>query len=105
MRKLLSITLVSAVLFACGPKKLETKEDFVAAVSEFEDSLKASAVDVNQLTDPAIGVKYAEKCLAVYHQFPKDKDAPKYLDKAHVDGLPRCGWPSLPGRGGECGVS
>ena len=26
MRKLLSITLVSAVLFACGPKKLETKE-------------------------------------------------------------------------------
>lgn len=84
MRKLLSITLVSAVLFACGPKKLETKEDFVAAVSEFEDSLKASAVDVNQLTDQAIGVKYAEKCLAVYHQFPKDKDAPRYLDKAHV---------------------
>lgn len=84
MRKLLSIALFSAVLIACGPEKLETKDDFVAAISAFEDSLKASSIDVNQLTDPAIGVKYAEKCLAVYHQFPKDKDAPRYLDKAHV---------------------
>lgn len=84
MRKLLSIAFVSSFLIACGPKKLETKDDFVAAVAAFEDSLKANAVDVNQLTDQAIGVKYAEKCLAVYRQFPKDKDAPRYLDKAHV---------------------
>lgn len=84
MRKLLSITFVSALLIACGPKKLETKEDYIASVVEFEDSLKASAVDVNQLTDPAIGVAYAEKCLAVYRQFPKTKEAPRYLDKAHV---------------------
>jgi hypothetical protein len=84
MRKLLVLAVVSTMLIACGPKKLETKEDYIAAVVEFEDSLKANAVDVNQLTDQAIGVSYAEKCLAVYRQFPKTKEAPRYLDKAHV---------------------
>lgn len=78
------LVLAGATVVACGEKKPETKEDFVGEITAFEDSLKSVSVDVNQLTDPEIGVEYAEKCLEVYHRFPKDKDAPKYLDKAHI---------------------
>lgn len=84
MYKLFVFAFVSTMLIACGPKKPVTKEDYIAAVIAYEDSLRASAVDVNQLTDQAIGEAYAEKCLAVYRQFPKAIEAPKYLDKAHI---------------------
>jgi hypothetical protein len=84
MKKIVVLLSVVAILVACGEKHTETKTDFVNEITEFEDSLKKISVDVNQLTDQNVGVKYAEKCLEVYHHFPKDKDAPKYLDKAHI---------------------
>lgn len=75
---------VGCILFSCGDRVPVTRDDFAQEVTEFEDSLKNVSIDLNQLSDQDVGVKYAEKCLDFYHHFPKDKSAPKYLDKAHV---------------------
>lgn len=59
------------------------KSDLAAAVQEvrvFEDSLKRSGMQYSQQT----AVMYAEKCLSVTHRFPKSKEAPKFMDKAHI---------------------
>lgn len=59
------------------------KGDLASAVREvraFEDSLKKTGMQYNQQT----AVVYAEKCLSVTHRFPKSKEAPKFMDKAHI---------------------
>lgn len=66
-------------------KTIETtgKGDLASAAKEvkaFEDSLKRSGMQYDQQT----AVIYAEKCLSVTHRFPKSKEAPKYMDKAHI---------------------
>lgn len=66
-------------------KTIETTDnsDLASAmktVKTFEDSLKKSGMQYNQQT----AVVYAEKCLSVTHRFPKSKEAPKYMDKAHI---------------------
>ncbi len=82
-------------LFACSsePATVEStvseKEDvnITAAVREvktFEDSLKKSSATGTLEYNQETAVVYAEKCLAVAHRFPKSKDAPKYMDKAHI---------------------
>ena len=78
--------LCALFLFACGSKndKPTTVEQAVEQVKLFEDSLRALKVDPNRLTDPNIGVKYAEKCLSVAHQFPDSKETPASMDKAHI---------------------
>jgi hypothetical protein len=85
MKRLCVLLLAVGFFFAgCKDRVPVTRDDFAQEVTDFEDSLKANAVDVNQLTDQDLGIKYAEKCLDFYHHFPKDKSAPNYLDKAHV---------------------
>lgn len=73
-----------AVLAACsGGEKNEatSKESLVEEVTLFEDSLKRNLIPAGSRTTT---INYAEKCLAVYRTYPKSKEAPKYLDKAHV---------------------
>lgn len=56
----------------------------IQSLKAFEDSLKKSSasgvLEYNQET----AVIYAEKCLAIAHRFPKSKEAPKFMDKAHI---------------------
>lgn len=86
MKQLLFLCGMVMFLFACGgtPEKPKTVEDAVEQVKKFEDSLRALKVDPNRLTDPKLGVLYAEKCLSVAHQFPKSEQAPASMDKAHI---------------------
>lgn len=80
--RLLLIAFVTLSLVSCGENtKKVTKEDYVESFKQYEDSIKANP---NQITDTKKGVEYAEKCLEIAHKFPKDKDAPKYMDKAHM---------------------
>src|SRR6218665_613772 len=79
--RLYIIALIGLCLASCGEDKKVTKEDFVESFKQYEDSLKTNSTDI---TDTKKGVEYAEKCLEIAHKFPKDKDAPKYMDKAHM---------------------
>jgi hypothetical protein len=85
MRKWLVFSLVFAI-FSCGEaeKKSEKKNDLAgmeAALKTYEDSLNVKA---NGIPNPTVAVAYAEKCLAITHAFPKSKEAPKYMNKAHI---------------------
>ncbi len=78
----LVIVLFGLCMVSCGGENaIETKEEVVESFKQYEDSIKA---DGNALVDSKKGVEYAEKCLEIAHKFPKDKDAPKYMDKAHM---------------------
>lgn len=59
----------------------KTKEELIREVSAFEDSLKTHNVDPSSIE---IATIYAEKCLLIYQKFPKSKEAPLYLDRAHM---------------------
>lgn len=63
-----------------GEPKKEDLSSMIQEVKLFEDSLKKSGMQYSQET----AVVYAEKCLSVTHRFPKSKEAPKYMDKAHI---------------------
>jgi hypothetical protein len=72
------------LLTACSggaAKETVTKEALLQEVTVFEDSLKRNLIPAGSRE---VTIDYAEKCLAVYRNFPKSKEAPKYLDKAHV---------------------
>jgi hypothetical protein len=68
-------------------KKEPKSENYTDAVKElkaFEDSLKNVSASGSLEYSQETAVVYAEKCLAITHRFPKSKDAPKYMDKAHI---------------------
>jgi hypothetical protein len=68
---------------ACsGEKAGPTKEELIAGVGQFEDSLKQAGTDAQG--GSSASVAYADKCLLVYRSFPKSEEAPEYLDKAHI---------------------
>lgn len=84
--KILVIGIIGLMvtLVACSggeEKETITKESLVKEISLFEDSLKRNLIPSGNRTTT---IDYAEKCLAVYRNYPKSKEAPKYLDKAHV---------------------
>lgn len=82
MRYLVVFALFSWCLLSCNEeKKKVTKQDYVESFKAYEDSIKANET---ALVDSKKGVQYAEKCLEIAHKFPKDKDAPEYMDKAHM---------------------
>ncbi|HLP56802.1 MAG TPA: hypothetical protein VK151_17315 [Fluviicola sp.] len=75
---------LTILLTACsggGEKQTLTKESLIKEVTLFEDSLKRNLVPSGSRETT---MDYVEKCLAVYRNFPKSEEAPKYLDKAHV---------------------
>lgn len=93
MRKL----VVIAVLFSIAACSSESKQEEVVEVKKenglpeaikelkaFEDSLKSLSQSGTLEYDQQTAVTYAEKCLSIYHRFPKTTEAPKYLDKAHI---------------------
>lgn len=84
MRYLIVFALMACVVACSNEPKELTEATVIDSVKAFEDSLKTISINVDALTDQKIGVAYAEKCLEVYHRFPKSKEAPKYLDKAHI---------------------
>ncbi|MDH4472625.1 MAG: hypothetical protein QE487_08435 [Fluviicola sp.] len=81
----IGMAVFTTVLVACSggasEKEAITKESLVKEISLFEDSLKRNLIPAGNRETT---INYAEKCLAVYRNFPKSKEAPKYLDKAHV---------------------
>lgn len=80
-RLLLAGALILLLVSCSGGPAEKTEEELIAEVTAFEDSLKTAKSDLAVSTT---SVKYADKCLAVYRSFPQSKEAPKYLDKAHV---------------------
>lgn len=90
MKRVLFAMVLLLVLGSCGSKsaednaegRVQTEQEAIASFKKFEDSLKQNTTDLN--TNQATGVLYANKCLDIYHQFPKSKEAPRYLDKAHI---------------------
>ncbi len=62
----------------------QTLEEAVKEIKAFEDSLKSVSASGKLEFDQQVAVTYAEKCLSVYHRFPKTDEAPRYLDKAHI---------------------
>lgn len=62
----------------------QTLEGAVKEVKAFEDSLKSVSASGKLEFNQQVAVTYAEKCLNVYHRFPKTEEAPRYLDKAHI---------------------
>lgn len=71
-------------LVSCGNDQPESKDEFVEEFKTFEDSLMQNSETQQGITDQKTGIVYAEKCLEIAHKFPKDEDAPKYMDKAHM---------------------
>lgn len=61
--------------------KDESKEGLIRDLKQFEDSLKKHQVDPSS---GDVATLYADKCLFIYRKFPKSKEAPRYLDKAHI---------------------
>ena len=86
MKKLTILLFIGILVASCGSKQgpPSTSEEALEQVKLFEDSLRSLKVDPDRLTDPKLGVLYAEKCLSVAHQFPKSKEAPASMDKAHI---------------------
>lgn len=90
--KRLSYILISAaglLLFACGEKTATdavpgkpTLADMETQVKLLEDSLQKGQLDMGPKSPT--GVRYAERCMAIYKAFPKSPEAPKYLDRAHM---------------------
>ena len=74
------------LLAACGGNTSDkkegkpAKEQLVEEVKLFEDSIKKRLVPEGNKTV----MTYSEKCLAVYRNYPESKEAPAYLDKAHI---------------------
>lgn len=73
-------------LWSCSGSgsKAETKEDVAAEFKAYEDSLFKSQNSIAAKQDMKGGMEYAERCMAMAHRYPKDKDAAKYMDKAHM---------------------
>lgn len=66
---------------ACSGHKITEKQQQETALKQmeqYEDSVKMLT------SKPDVAVQYADKCLAFYHRFPNSKEAPKYLDRAHM---------------------
>lgn len=92
--KWLLVIAVGCLFAACSSnpeaseKSDETKSTGLAGaiqeVKAFEDSLKKSSTSGTLEFNDETAVIYAEKCLAVSHRFPKSKEAPKFMDKAHI---------------------
>lgn len=59
-------------------------EQSVKAIKAYEDSLKSVSASGELEYSQQGAVTYAEKCLDIYHRFPKSAEAPRYLDKAHI---------------------
>lgn len=66
---------------ACSGRRLSEKQQEEMALRkmiQYEDSVKMLT------SKPDVAVQYADKCLDFYHRFPESKEAPKYLDRAHM---------------------
>lgn len=93
--KLYCVIAVGFLAVACSsdpetvklPVGGENGKNMPAAIKEvkaFEDSLKRSSASGTLEYNQETAVVYAEKCLSIAHRFPRSKEAPKYMDKAHV---------------------
>lgn len=92
--KFFSVIVIGLSLAACssnpeaGEKESESNTSGLPAaiqeVKSFEDSLKKSSASRVLEYSQETAVVYAEKCLSVTHRFPKSKEAPKFMDKAHI---------------------
>lgn len=87
---------LALLLFGCASNEKETAQDAenkantpsleqaVKEIKAYEDSLKTASASGELEYDQRTAVAYAEKCLGLYHRFPKSDEAPRYLDKAHI---------------------
>lgn len=86
-KQLLILAAIASLAAGCSSsgkeakEKMRTKEVMVEQLKQFEDSLKNNRLDQSSTL---VAERYAEKCLGIYRMFPKSKEAPEYLDKAHV---------------------
>lgn len=85
MKGLMFVLLVCS-LWACSDSAPETKtkEEVISEFKAYEDSLFKAQNNMPGKNGMKSQMDYAERCLSMAHQFPKDKDAAKYMDKAHM---------------------
>ena len=79
--KILIPFAVILLTVACSGRKLTEKQQQETALRkmvQYEDSVKMLS------SNPDIAVQYSDKCLDFYRRFPDSKEAPKYLDRAHM---------------------
>lgn len=78
------LSVLVVILAACSGNKPEeaSKEALIEEVEQFEDSLKLNTTAAASSSE--VVSEYVDRCLAVYHKYPKSEEAPAYLDKAHL---------------------
>ena len=83
IKRMVPLLALAALMASCGgnsPEKGVTVREMDQQVKAVEDSLKRGLIK----PDPAVEARYAESCLKIYRTFPNSKEAPRYLDKAHM---------------------
>ncbi len=88
--KIVFLSFFSVVLLAVGCTSESKSElpvqpklnELLVSVKQMEDSLRKSPS--KGALDEKTGLLYAEKCLKVSTFYPKSKEAPEFMDKAHV---------------------
>lgn len=93
MKQLTSFLFLLLLLMSCAGKSNSDSpvrstaqkgiESMLAELSKYEDSLKKSTKDLTQLNQNT-AIQYAEQCLRIKNAFPKSKEAPKMMNKAHI---------------------
>ena len=91
MKKVLCVALVLSLVACSSDADKEVKvgesgdvSSAIQNLKQFEDSLKKSSASGSLEYNQETAVVYAEKCLAITHRFPKSKEAPACMDKAHI---------------------
>lgn len=85
MKRMIPLLALAALMASCGgngPKDQVTIGEMEQQVKALEDSLKKGLIDPDKGQN--VEARYAESCLRIYRAFPNSKEAPKYLDKAHM---------------------
>ncbi len=80
------VLTVSALLLlaSCGNDAPQTKEEYIENFTQYEDSIKKKGNDKLNFSNQKDALAYAERCLEIAHRFPKEAEAPEYMDKAHM---------------------
>lgn len=86
MKLWFNIVLSALLSYSCSSqnntKNTEQKSDIKHSLIElkkYEQSLKRETVMSKEKA-----VEYADKCLDIAHQYPKTKEAPQMMNKAHI---------------------
>lgn len=82
--KLLLAFCTLFMLASCGSDAPQSKEEYIQDFKQYEDSIKKKGNEKLNFSNQQDALAYAERCLEIAHRFPKEEEAPEYMDKAHM---------------------